>query len=57
MKEHLEKTKIRVIVMRQGGIEISPSVELIILKEAELAWRCGGVKMQEKYNKMLTNIE
>ena len=57
MKEHLEKIKSRVIVIRQGGIEISPSVELIILKEAELAWKCGGIEVLEKYNEMFTNIK
>ena len=55
MKEHLEKIKSRVIIMRQGGIEISPSLELVILKEAELAWKCGGIEVLEKYNEMFAN--
>lgn len=42
MQKHLDKLKQRIITMRERGIEISPAVELVILKEAEFAYKAGA---------------
>jgi hypothetical protein len=48
MEKMLEEARERIRIMRSGGMEISPALEMIILKEKELAFKDGQIAVIEE---------
>ncbi len=57
VEKHLEKIAGRIKTMRQGGMEISPAFELIILKEAELAYKSGQKEIRLRMERLAYEID